>query len=55
MSVALLKDDALFAMAGHSRPKDGVASARQCPGRDEFLHPITLATRKPFVVHVCAA
>jgi len=23
-------------MAGHSRPKDGVASARLCPGHDEY-------------------
>jgi hypothetical protein len=27
-----LKCDSLFVMAGHSRPKDGVASARLCPG-----------------------
>jgi hypothetical protein len=30
----------LIVMAGHSRPKDGVASARRCPG-----HP-RLASRK---------
>jgi len=24
-------------MAGHSRPKDGVASARLCPGHDEEI------------------
>jgi hypothetical protein len=27
-----LKCDSLFVMAGHSRLKDGVASARLCPG-----------------------
>jgi hypothetical protein len=27
-----LKCRSLFVMAGHSRPKDGVASARLCPG-----------------------
>jgi len=31
-SFRLSKDDSPFAMVGHSRPKDGVASARACSG-----------------------
>ncbi len=27
-------------MAGHSRPKDGVASARLCPAIHDFLVPV---------------
>jgi hypothetical protein len=30
--VGLIKGSSFFVMAGHSRPKDGVASARLCPG-----------------------
>jgi hypothetical protein len=33
-------------MAGHSRPKDGVASARLCPGHPRFE---TMATRKTWM------
>jgi len=31
----------MVVMAGHSRPKDGVASARPCPGRRRFRSPMS--------------
>jgi hypothetical protein len=36
-SIRPSEKEAVFVMAGHSRPKDGVASARLCPPSTSFL------------------
>src|SRR5258708_16313359 len=40
-------DDKPFVMAGHSRPKDGVASARLCPGHPRLPCCYTVRTWMP--------
>jgi hypothetical protein len=46
-SRSLLQSQSLkFVMPGHSRPKDGVASARLCPGHPRLL---ALAARKTWI------
>src|SRR3981189_417340 len=41
------ENDSFFVMAGHSRPKDGVASARLCPGHPRLSCGFGLKTWMP--------